>query len=277
MAIKSEPIPVYDTAKLRNPAIEEIFEVFRYRHLILQIIRRDVITRYKRSILGIAWSMLSPLGMMIVMTVVFSTVFGRDPGYRAYLLSGLLAWSFFSESTNLIMGKLVWGSGLFKRIYVPLTAFAISAVGTGMVNLVLAILPLLLVMVFVNVPLTTALFFLPVPILLLLLFSLGLGLLISVLAMYFPDVREMYKVALRAWMYLTPIIYPETLLSDNGYGWLLTINPMRYLINIFRFPVQEGRIPTMEEFLPGFLIAVGVFAVGWIFFSRHSDEFAYRV
>ncbi len=275
--MSSTNIPIYDSAQRVHPALEELRESIRYRYLIRQIVRRDILTRYKRSVLGVAWSMLNPLGMMVVMTVVFSTVFGRDESYPAYLLSGLLAWNFMAEATTSIMRNLVWGSSLLQRIYVPRTAFAISSIGTGLVNLALSVIPLVLVMLVVGVPIRLSILFTPIAALLLTAFSLGLGLLLSVFAMYFPDVSEMYKVALRAWMYLTPIIYGEELLANGGAKWLLVVNPMRYLVNIFRIPIREGRIPVWEEFWPAALIAGVMLAVGWLVFTRQADEFAYRV
>ena len=128
---RAESIPVYDSARRRIPALEELQEILRYRNLLVQLVRRDILTRYKRSVLGVTWTMLNPLGTMLVMTIVFSRAFSTTQGYSAYVLSGLLAWNFFSQTTNAATLHLVWGGDLLKRIYVPRTAFAISATGTG--------------------------------------------------------------------------------------------------------------------------------------------------
>jgi ABC-type polysaccharide/polyol phosphate export permease len=269
--------PVYDTDHLKPKFVQEIVESFQYRHLIWQLIQRNITTRYKRSFLGVAWSMLNPLGMMIVMTVVFSTIFGRELNYRVYLMGGLLAWNFFSEASTTIINNMIWGSSLLHRIYVPRSSFALSSVGTGLVNLFLAIVPLLLLMLWVDVPIRPAVLFAPIAALMLLMFTLGLGLALAVGAMYFADVSEMFKVVLRAWMYLTPIIYPENLLISNGYEWLLKINPMYYLIRVFRAPFQYGVLPTWGEFWPALLIASVTLLVGWMIFTHYSDEFTYRV
>jgi ABC-type polysaccharide/polyol phosphate export permease len=128
---KAAQVPVYDSAKRGSAALEEWHEVLRYRYLIMQFVRRDILTRYKRSVLGIAWTMLNPLGIMIVMTIVFSQAFGiNQKGYAAYVLNGLIAWNFFAQSTNAATLHLVWGGSLIKRIYIPRTSFAISATGT---------------------------------------------------------------------------------------------------------------------------------------------------
>jgi len=268
---------VYDTDNLKSNFIEEITGSFRYRHLIWQLVQRNITTRYKRSYLGVAWSMLNPLGMMIVMTVVFSTIFGRETNYRVYLLGGLLAWNFFSEASSTIINNMIWGSNLLQRIYVPRTTFALASVGTGLVNLFLALVPLLLLMLFTGVPIRAAVLFTPIAALLILMFTLGIGLALSVGAMYFADINEMFKVVQRAWMYLTPIIYPETLLQQNGYGWLLRFNPMYHLVRVFRDPFQYGTLPSWSEFLPAFLIASITLLVGWLLFTRFADDFTYRV
>lgn len=269
----------YDSAQRANPAIEELREAFNYHHLILQLVRRDVLTRYKRSVLGIAWTLLAPLGMMLVLTLVFSQVFRFDTvyGYAAYLLSGLLAWTFFSQTTTAAMANLVWGGGLLNRIYIPRTSFALAAIGTGLVNISLATIPLIAIILITDVPLTIAFLFLPVPLLLLAFFALGVGLLISTLAVYFPDVVEMYQIILIAWMYLTPIIYPIEVLPEPVRFLITHFNPMYYLVELYRMPVYYGRFPTWAELIPAVLISISLLITGWWLFSKKSDEFAYRI
>lgn len=270
---------MYDSARRDVPAVEELREVFRYRHLITQLIRRDVLTRYKRSVLGVGWTMLNPLGMMVVLTLAFSQVFrfGDIQSYPAYVLSGLLAWTFFQQSTTAAMVNLVWGGGLLNRIYLPRASFALAAIGTGLVNLVLALAPLLMVTLITGVPLSPALIFLPVAMLLLAFFSLGVGLLISTFAVYFPDVAEMYQIVLTAWMYLTPVIYPEEVLPEAIRRWITMLNPMYYLVKLYRLPVYYGRFPTLGEFLPALITSLLVVLTGWLFFSQKADEFSYRI
>ena len=268
--------PYYDSSIHKIPALEEIREIRRYKYLILQITRRDILARYKRSFLGVAWTMLNPLGMMIILSVVFSQLFSSVKSYPAYILSGLIAWNFFAQSTNAAMSGLVWGGSLIQRIYIPRTAFGVSAVSTALVNLVLSIVPLILVMLVTHTAIHISILFLPFSIFLLACFSLGIGLILSTMAVYFPDVAEMYQIILLAWFYLTPIIYPEEILPPNLH-WILALNPMYYLVNLFRLPLLDGRIPTFEEILPAAICGVGALVFGWIFFTSKSDEFAYRI
>ncbi|MBE0697177.1 MAG: ABC transporter permease [Anaerolineaceae bacterium] len=268
----------YDSAVLKNPAVEECVEAWNYRHLIFQLTRRDVLTRYKRSVLGIAWTMLNPLGMMAVLTIAFSQIFRfNQPNYPAYVLSGLLVWNFFSQTTTASMISLVWGGGLFKRIYIPRVVFALSTSMTGLVNLALTLVPMLIIMLFTGSPIRLTILFLPVPIIFLLCFSLGVSLIISTAAVYFPDVAEMYQILLTAWMYLTPVIYPSSMLPENLRFWLQLLNPMVQILNLFRIPLNEGRLPTWFELWPPLVTSLIILCIGWIFFSHKSDEFAYRV
>jgi ABC-type polysaccharide/polyol phosphate export permease len=270
---------IYDSYKRGNPALEELREVLHYRHLIFQLARRDILTRYKRSILGVAWTMLNPLGMMIVLTLAFSHIWRAETihGYPAYVLISLMAWNFFAQTSTASMVNLVWGGGLLHRIYIPRTSFAIAAITTGLVNLTLSIVPTLIVMGITGVPIRASILFLPISMLPLAEFALGIGLLISTFAVYFPDVAEMYQIVITGWMYLTPVIYPESILPESYRFWITHLNPMYYLINIYRIPLYDGRLPNLQELWPAFVMAAIVLLAGWVFFSSKSDEFAYRI
>jgi ABC-type polysaccharide/polyol phosphate export permease len=276
---KTKPEILYDSATRRVPALDELQEVFNYRYLILQLTRRDVLTRYKRSVLGVAWTMINPLGMMIVLTLAFSHVFRFETeyGYPAFVLSGLIAWNFFSQTTTAAMVNLVWGGGLLHRIYMPRTSFALAAISTGLVNVVLSIVPLILVMLFTGVPLRPSIFFLPVSILVLAAFALGVGLTISTLAAFYPDVAEMYAIAIVGWLYLTPVIYPISVIPPAYRFWITHFNPMYFMIEIFRTPIYEGHLPSLSIFLPAAGFAIVFLVGGWFVFTNRSDEFAYRV
>lgn len=267
----------YDSRKRGPVALEELRGLLKYRDLIYQLVRRDIVSRYKRSALGIGWTMLNPLGMMVVLTIVFSQLFGTVRGYPAYVLSGLVAWNFFSQTTSAAMRQMVWGSTLLHRIYLPRTAFVVSAIGTGMVNLLLALVPLFLIVVVVGLPLRWPVLFLPVAVLLLAAFSLGVGLLFSAWAIYFPDVAEMYDILLLGWLYMTPIIYPTDVIPETYRYWFFHLNPMYYLVEAFRQPVYAGVMPGPDIVIGAVLIAVLSLAFGWIVFSSRADEFTYRV
>jgi len=266
----------YDSSQRGSVSIEELRGVIQFRELIIQLIRRDIVMRYKRSLLGVTWTMLNPLGMMVVLTLIFSIIFPSVQDYPIYVLSGLIVWTFFSQSTSSALSQNIWGGALLHRIYLPRTTFTISAIGTGLVNLLLSIVPLLVIKLITGSPIQITILFLPISILLLAAFSLGIGLLFSTISIFFPDFVEMYQVALLAWMYLTPIIYPAEILPVSYGLWLTSLNPMYYFVQIFRLPVYEGRLPSWDTFLIGTAIAIITLLLGWIVFSKKSDQFTYH-
>lgn len=268
---------VYDSAKRGPIELEELRAVFQYRDLVVQLIRRDIISRYKRSVLGVAWTMIQPLGMMVILSLVFSTLFSSVKGYPTYILSGLIAWTFFSQTTNAIIVHTVWGGELFRRIYLPRTSFAVSSVGTGLVNVILSIAPLVFLMLMIGPPLRWSALFIPISILLLAAFTLGMGLIISTLAVFFPDVSEMYQIILLAWMYLTPIIYPEEIIPQAYSYWLFNLNPMYHLVKVFRMPLYGGLLPDWKTLSVSVIVSLTTLIVGWVIYSRKADEFAYYV
>lgn len=270
-------IPIYDSAQRRVPIIAEVQELFRYRNLLFQMIARNIKTRYKRSVLGVLWTLLNPLLMMMVLTFVFSEVFRFSTRhYATYALAGLVLWNFFGQTTSGAMSELIWGGSLMNRIYLPRAVFAATALGTGLVNLLLSLIPLFVIMLVTGVPIRPAILFLPVPILLTAMFAMGVALFLSTLAVYFADVLEMYQIVLMAWMYLTPIIYPKDVVPAR-FKLLLNLNPMYHLLETFRAPLYEGWFAGPKTLAAATMVATLTLAAGWWFFARKADELAYRI
>jgi ABC-2 type transport system permease protein len=270
-------LPIYDSGALRHPVAEDLSQLRQRSDLLWRLIQRNITTRYRRSLLGVAWTMLNPLLTTLVMAIVFSQLFvSQIDHYAVYVLSGLVVWGFFAQTSAAIMTELIWGGGLLHRVYLPRTIFAFAALGTGLVNVGLAIAPLLGVMVVTGAPLTPALVALPVAILLLAGFTLGLGLILSTLAVQFGDVVDMYQILLTAWMYLTPIIYPIEIIPET-YRWLLLLNPMFYFVELFRAPIQYGQLPDLPTVLVSLAIALVTLAGGLWFFLSKADDLVYRL
>jgi ABC-2 type transport system permease protein len=273
--MKNPATDFYDSDKRRNAALDELIQIFRYKDLVAHLVRRDVTARYKRSVLGIAWTMLHPLGMMLILTVVFSQVFSAIEGYSAYILSGLMVWNFFAQSSVSGINSLVWGGDLFRRIYFPRSVFALSAVGTGVINLFFALVPFLAVSLLVGKYPTINFVLILIPIALVAMFTLGLSLIIASLGIRFPDLVEMYNVLLLAWMYLTPIIYPASIIP----AWMqpfMNLNPMYHMVRLFRQPIFDGQPLDLQLLGICVLISLATLVFGWILFARISDEIAYR-
>jgi ABC-2 type transport system permease protein len=273
----SLPSPSYDSASLPPPFIDEARSLLRYSDLVRQWISRTITTRYKRSWLGAAWTMVNPLLTMTILTVVFSQLFGLEPrAYALYVLSGLIAWNFMAQSTTAAMSDLYWSGGILTRVYIPKSAFAVAATGAGAVNLLIALVPFTLLAVLFGAEVGWTWLLVPLAILPLMAFALGVGLLVSTASIYFPDVLPMYEILLTAWFYLTPIIYRLEALPA-GLQAVLRLNPMVTFLGLFRL-VLTGEL---SELLPlmalAYALGIVVLLAGWSVFTRRSRDFPYRV
>lgn len=271
-------VGVYDSSARLTPPLEELTEAFRYRHLIWEFTKRDIVTRYKRSALGVVWAMLNPLGTMLIMTVVFSQLFRQTAWYPIYVLTGLIVWNFFAQTTAGAPLALVSGGPIIHKVYVPRTVFALTTVGAGLVNLILSLVPLGFVMLVLGrVPHVSAIIVVPYAIVLLAAFALGIGLLLSTWVVRFADVQNIYTIFLTAWMYLSAVFYPYEVVPAAYRWWFFNLNPIYHLLLLFRDPLYYGNPPTWSHLLTATAVAVGTLMAGWIVFTRRGDELAYRI
>ncbi len=267
----------YNSASVRSPAIHELTELWRYRDLLKLLVSNSIKTRYKRSALGVAWTLLNPLLNTLVLTIAFSQLMRfQVENYPIYLLIGIMVWNFFSQTLIQTMTSLVWGSNLLKRIYVPRTIFSVSVVGNGLVNFLLSIIPLVIIMLAMGQPLPWTFLLLPFAILILTMFTMGLSLLISTVAVYFVDAVEIFKVLLQAWFFLTPIIYPVEIVPDWFRPFLMA-NPMTWMVSMFRSLILLGELPSLEIVVISTIISSISLIIGWWVYTRKADEFVYRI
>lgn len=252
-------------------------EIVRYRSLLRDLVARDLTVRYKRSVLGVAWTMLNPLLMMLVFTVVFGHILRVPvPNFTVFFLSAFLAWNFFSQATSWATACMMGYAPLMKKIYVPKAIFVLATVLSGLVNLLLSLIPLALIMLAVRQPFTSSLAFLPVAMILTTLFTLGVALLLAPICLMFADVVQIYQAILMAWMYLTPVMYPATMVPERYRGFV-DVNPMSYFVEMFRAPIYGGVLPAAQVVLVGSAFGVVSLLVGWVVFERSSDRIAYHL
>ena len=252
-------------------------EIVAYRSLLRDLVARDLKVRYKRSVLGVAWTMLNPLLMMLVFTVVFSRIL-RVPvqNFTVYFLSAFVLWNFVAQTTSWSTGCLLGYAPLLRKIYLPKATLVLASVLAGLVNLVLSLLPLALVMLIVHHPFRVSLTFLPVPVVLATSFALGLSLLLAPLSVVFVDIVPIYQVLLTLWLYATPVMYPAEMVPP-AYRALVAANPMSYLVETFRAPIYAGTLPAPDVLLVAAACSVGMLVVGWTVFEHFGDRLAYYV
>lgn len=252
-------------------------KLYQHTDLIWYLVMRDVRVRYRRSMIGLLWTMLQPLIMMLVLYVVFSHVF-RFQLYRypVYALAGILFWNFFQQSIVSSMNSLRHNAAILQKLPVPKAVFPVATVISGVLNLCLALVPLFAILVATGQSLGPALLFLPVSILLAALFTLGAGLLLSPLAVFFSDVVELVGVVLMLLMYLTPIFYPMAIVPEE-FRWMVRFNPIRSVLEVFRDPIYYGKIPPLPHVAVTVVIALTALTIGALAFRRNSDRIPFYI
>lgn len=254
-----------------------IHNFLAYRELLKELVNRDIKIKYRGSVLGILWSVLNPLGMMIIMSIVFSHVFrGNIENFPVYLMCGQIIFNFYNEASTVAMGSILGNAALIRKVYVPKYLFPMSKVCSCFVNLLTSFIALLLVIVFTGTKLTWFALLIVIPIFYIFLFSLGMGLLLSALVVEFRDLIHLYGVLLTAWMYLTPIFYPVDILPV----WVRTIvelNPLTNIIMILRELIMYGTLPGMMLHVKCIISCLIVLVVGVVVFHKQQDTFILKV
>lgn len=259
---------------MTNP-IQEIIEIARYKELLRNLVIRDIKVRYKRSMLGFLWVMLNPLLMMLILNTVFSGIFKvSTKDYTAYLLSGIILWNFFSQSTSTSVHSLIGNGSLIKKIYLPRAIFPLSVVLSALINFLFSLLPLFIIFYINGTPLSAQFYMLPAALVIALIFSAGISLILSTMTVFFHDTIYIYEVLLMAWMYTTPIFYPESIIPVK-FSFILHLNPFYYFLSIFRGALYMD-IPAMpEKLFFGLLFSLASFLIGWVFYTKNKDKVVY--
>lgn len=267
--------PVLENAAPRRlDPLGELGQLVRSGDLLLSLVWRDLTIRYKRSIIGFFWTMLNPLLLMVIFTIVFSAVF-RFAGiqhYELYFLSEYLVFNFFMQTTVQSMASLQWNGTMMKRVRVPKTIFAMSTTVSGLVNLLFSYVPLFLLMLIRGVPIRGTVLFLPVAFLVIAMFTVGVSWVLSALAVFFDDVVHMWGVAVLGLMYMTPVIYPIEIVPHR-WLWLIRANPLTHLLKLARDPVYWGRLPAGHIFWGSLGLATFTMLAGWLIYQRMSRHF----
>lgn len=253
----------------------------RHRFLFSELVKRDFKKKYKRTYLGMLWSLLSPLLSLFVMRIVFSRFFGsRIEHYTVYLFCGNIVWSYFSDATNGGMGALIGNAGIFSKINVPKYLFLFSKNVSSLINFGLTLVVFLFFCVLDKVAITPLFFALIIPIALLVVFNVGMGLILSAMYIFFRDVQYLWSVFLTLLMYLSAIFYNPAQFGE--FEMLFHLNPVYVFIKYFRCVVlgldgQPPAFPSLEIHLLLVLYAGMAFLIGGLIYKRMNHKFLYYI
>ncbi|MDY6875399.1 MAG: ABC transporter permease [Chloroflexota bacterium] len=270
--------------------LRHLRELWQYRGLIHNLVVRDLKIRYKSSTLGIVWSWLNPLLMMIVYTILFTIILRRDddiPYYHIFLLCGLLSWNFFNDSVFQATGSIVSNGHLIKKVYFPREVLPISSVLSNLVNFLIALPVFFILALFSGSPLTWWVLLLPITILIQVIFTIGLTLLLTTLNVFFRDTQIVLGVIMLACFFLTPVFYqiqdvPQqvtvlNVITFDAQLWLRRLNPMASIIASYRDLLYYGAPTGLDFLLRTAITALLVLIGGYLVFLRYSPRFGEEV
>jgi ABC-2 type transport system permease protein len=268
----STDLPVYDSSQPRTPLVSELRNFWAYRRLIRLLVARDLTTRYKRSVLGVWWTLLNPLLTAGVMYLVFGVAIGgrfgaTDEPYVVYLLSGVLFMTFFGQGMLSTASSIAGAKAILSKVYVPAEVFAFATGVAALANFGFSLIPLLLAQWLTGTGVPLSAFLAIVPVLCMLALVIGAGMLIAAAAVYFYDVLDLTRVFVQLLQYLTPVFYPLSFIPDEWLG-LYKTNPLFSYLDNFRNVMYRGELGPVWQWWYMAATAVLVLMIGVWAFSK---------
>lgn len=247
---------------------------FHYREYLIQSIARDLRKKYKRTSLGYVWSMLNPILMLVVLTLVFSHLLPKVENYSIYLFSALLGWQYFSGTVNDSIDCLRLNIKIIQQVPIPKYIFIVSIALSNLVNFLLSVVALAVVAMVVGRPLPWTCLLLPLAFLPIFLMTVAFALLFSLGNVFFEDVKHLSRVVMQAWYYMTPVLYGVEMMPASILRWL-ELNPLFYPIQFLRDIIYRGTVPDPWIYL--LMLAVGLVLLGLalVFYRKTDDKLMY--
>lgn len=251
-----------------------------HRGLISSLVRRDLTNRYKGSVMGLAWTVITPAIQILIFTVIFAGIFnakfGNETsqfGYAIYMFCGMLPWIAFSEGVQRSATALTENVNLVKRVVFPIEALPVNLALSAIAQQLFGTLVLIVVAAMFEHTLSATMLLFPLLLVPQLLVTVGLGWLAASFGVFIRDTAQFTQLALMTWMYLTPIIYPENMIPPK-YRWLVDLNPLAPLVRSYRRILLEGAWPDWRGLAFTTLFAMVCFGVGYWWFERTKRAFA---
>lgn len=256
---------------------QRVYGFFKYQPLLWELVKRDIKVRYRHSFLGMVWTVLNPLLMMIVLTIVFSSMFKMDiENFPVYVLIGQIVFNCNTDATTQGMNSIVWNASLIKKIYIPKYLFPLSNVLSCLVNFGFSFIALIIVMLSTGAPFYPTLLTAWIPLAYLVVFAFGLSLILCSINVFFRDMQHLYSVFTTAWMYLSALFFSVDIVPV-GLLPVIEWNPLYRYITFFRQIIMEGTFPSVEANLICAAFSVGVLLLGLVAFAMLQDRFILHI
>ncbi len=269
--------PLENTIEWSDSLLGHVRELWRHRELLWLVTQREIKVRYKQSALGVAWAVLQPLSLMAVFTVFFSW-FARIASdgipYPLFSYAALLPWTFFSTSLSFAIPSLIANSHIITKIYFPREIVPLASVLTGFLDFLVAAAVFVLLLAFYRVPPTWNLLFVLPIVTIQVAFTVGVSLLLSAFTVLYRDVRHTLPLLIQIWMFVTPILYPASVVPARWQTWYFSLNPMAAIIDGYRRTIIQGVSPQGKYLLLATAVSVVLLWAGYKYFKSLEKEFA---
>ena len=246
----------------------------RYKYLLFELVKKNIKLKYRRSYLGILWTLVEPLLTMIVLTLVFGTLFGKDDRtYPVYILCGRLLYSFFSSASKAGLKAVSGNAAMIKKVYVPKYIYVVAAIISNFVTFVISLVVLVGVAAVLRVEPTWHIVEGLIPLVILFVMTLGIGLILATLNVFFRDIEYIWSVLTMLIMYASAIFYTTERVINTGNGWVFNVNPIYMCIANFRNAVLYGTAMNVDYCIHSAIFAVLSVIIGSVLFYKDQDKF----
>lgn len=253
------------------------YELKSYHYVLFQLVRQQLILRYRRTVFGYLWTLLNPILMMSVTAVVFASLFKLNlQTFAVFLFAGMIPWNLFNSAVTQSSTSFIYNESLIKKIYLPKILFPLSISLSVLIDSFLSFCALLLIILVIGGKFSLALLFIPVAYFLLFIFCLGISLFISIITVFFRDIQYVISIALQALFFLTPVIYKTNSLAGK-VGWIVDANPLGLFIDLFRYPIDAGVLPSLTTIFVASLVSIASLLIGCLFFFTQQNKIVFRL
>lgn len=250
-------------------------DLYQYRELLKTNVKKEIRGKYKGSFLGVLWSFINPLLMVLVYAIVFPLILkSSEPNYVIFLIVGIIPWNFFTTVINQGTTTVVNNGNIIKKVYFPREILPISVVTSGLINFFISCIIILIFIIFGGMGLSPVMILLPFIALIQYILSLGIIFILSAINVYVRDIEYIVNFIVMMLFYATPILYSSELFKNTAFAWIMEINPMAHIINAYRDIFYYQVMPNIPTLLIVFLISFIILIVGYQIFKKLEKRFA---
>jgi len=253
--------------------MEGLKELYNYREMLSNLVKKDLRTRYKGSVLGFLWTFVNPILQLIVYTMVFSIIMKVNVDkFYIYLFIALVPWIFFTSSIQGSSASIIANKDLIKKIYFPRLIIPISVVNASFMNMIFSMLIVFVALILSGIGLSRYIFMLPIIMMIEYLFTLGLSFVFAAVNVFFRDLEHILGIIIMGWFYLTPIVYTTDMVPQE-YLWIFKLNPMVPIMDVYRQILYYKQLPSFNGLGLIFIFSIAMIVIGYYIFQKLQKNF----